>query len=261
MIGAALRAALGVAGAGEAVPAAPLFDYLATVLLDDPVALWMLDGDATDELGAHDGSAAGGLDYALAPWGTQSARIDDDAERINVASVPLSASNPRPFTVELWIKPTARPSLAGIMLMQTNSAGSNDNIGLRLESSGIQGHDKYPPSSGNKYGARVLTLEHPHHLAYVETASSWALYHNGEEDASGGSPETYSGASVTKTTLGNHPSNDRGCMGLLGRVAMYDSELTPARLRRHYYVGSGLASYVYARQPLGAGFLGLGASI
>jgi hypothetical protein len=50
-------------------------------------------------------------------------------------------------------------------------------------------------------------------------------------------------------------------MGLLGRVAMYDSELTPARLRRHYYVGSGLASYVYARQPLGAGFLGLGASI
>jgi hypothetical protein len=136
MIGAALRAALGVAGAGEAVPAAPLFDYLATVLLDDPVALWMLDGDATDELGAHDGSAAGGLDYALAPWGTQSARIDDDAERINVASVPLSASNPRPFTVELWIKPTARPSLAGIMLMQTNSAGSNDNIGLRLESGG-----------------------------------------------------------------------------------------------------------------------------
>jgi hypothetical protein len=103
MIGAARRAALGVAGAGEAVPAAPLFDYLATVLLDDPVALWMLDGDATDELGAHDGSAAGGLDYALAPWGTQSARIDDDAERINVASVPLSASNPRPFTVELWI--------------------------------------------------------------------------------------------------------------------------------------------------------------
>jgi hypothetical protein len=256
MHGAALRAILGGASAeGGAAPA--LKSYLGEALQDGPVALWLLDGNALDSKGAFDAYEIGGQGYGAAIWGT-AARCDHNDKRFQVDTPILTGANPRPYSLEGWVQPISRPGIAGRMVLQTSTNGSNSNMQVGLETDGKTSFDKNPPSGGTKFSARILTLGLPHQLAYVETAAGgFSLYINGELDASG-TAETYSTGSpvMNATVLGNTITAARTAMAFLGRIGVYPDALSAARVRRHYYAGLGLHAYLHGRQ--GAGWAPLG---
>jgi hypothetical protein len=248
MHGSVLRAILGGAS-GAAAPA--LKSYLGEALQDGPVALWLLDGDALDVMGAYDGTMSGGADFVAAPWGGQAARLDAAGERISVAGIPLPANNPRPYSLESWAAPISRPAVIGLIYQQHNSGASTSNMNVGLMPNGTVRFDKYLPSDGWKYTTRVLTLGLPYQLAYTEDgAGAFRWYVNGELDSSG-TAENHTGSGMASTTLGNHPVNSYHSVALLGRLGVYPVLLSAARVRRHYYAGLGLAPYLVGRQPPG----------
>jgi len=258
MHGAALRAILGGAWEAAGASAPAIKSYRDEALLDSPVALWLLNGDALDEKGSFHGTPAGGMDYVAAPWGGQAARLDAGGERISVAGIPLPANNPRPFSLQAWVAPISRPAVFGMVYQQHNSGAVNSNMNVGLPPAGTARFDKYLPSDGWKYTARVLTLGIPYQLAYTEDgAGAFRWYVNGELDSSG-TAENHTGSGMLSTTIGNHPTNSYHSVALIGRIGAYPVLLSAARVRRHYYAGLGLHAYLHGRQSAGWAPLGWG---
>jgi hypothetical protein len=254
----ASRLMMGAAGGSVSAPA--LATYLETVQADSPAAVWLLDGDATDELGANDATEIGAPSYAAAPWGGDAVLIDDDPEAVRAPPV-LGNGNVRPYTLEAWAVPQARPALRGMVCTQRSSSGSNANTGLQLNPAGTVRSDKYPPSGGETDSGQVLTLGLPYHLALTEEAGALRIYINGEQVAEDATPETYAGDAMEYFWIGNTVTVNRPAEALLGRAAAYAVALTPARLRRHYYIGAGLTHYIYPQQPIGWALAGLGGAL
>jgi hypothetical protein len=249
---------MGAAGATLSAP--QVASYLETVRVDAPLAVWLLDGDATDAQGANDGTEIGAPSYAAAPWGGDGVLIDADAEAVRAPPV-LGDGNVRPYTVEAWVVAQARPALRGMVCTQRSSSGGNANVGLQLNPAGTVRSDKYPPSGGETDTTQVLTLGLAYHLALTEEAGSTKLYINGEPVADDSSPETYAGDSIEYFWIGNTVTLNRPAEALIGRAAAYAAAISPARVRRHYCIGAGLTHYLYPQQPLGWALAGLGGAL
>ena len=102
-------------------------------LIDNCVAYYKLDGDATDEVGSNNGTISGATsDTTNKKLGTGSYSFDGVNDSISTASMPVSAY---PFTVNAWVRVLSTVSVNGDPFNFSDNSTSNKYMRVQFRTS------------------------------------------------------------------------------------------------------------------------------
>ena len=226
------------------------FDYELEVLADSPKGYWKLDESSGTR--AHDFSGNGKHGtYVNSPSlasrtlnSILGAVSDFDGTNDHVSITGLGAGSYSDITVEAWVSADALNAGSGIVSEQYTGVGDKVAGALGLDPSGAAATTlDFARYSGSSWAVTTPSY----------TVSTGTLYHVvGAIDGTGTTGRLYvNGSQVATVTMSYTPDDDAWYIGrrhdtggspywdgIIGHVAIYDSELSSTRIAAHYAAGT-----------------------
>jgi hypothetical protein len=219
----------------------PPSSYVTTVRADSPVSHWRLSETAgtaaADQMAANPGlyvnaPMLGQASLLGADTANPAAGFDGSVDHVKVAdSASLKLTSP--FSLELWLKPTAIPAAGSFasVLTKENTFSLQFN-GPRLEFTVIQAGTRKRLQAAA--GAVVAGLAY--HVVATYDGATRRLYLNGVEVVNG--PLTGAATSTANPLMiASWDGRAEFFRGTVDEVAVYKTALAPARVTAHYNAG------------------------
>lgn len=217
---------------GQAAGGSPLSVYAALVAAMGATHHYRCDETSGTKL--HD--VIGGVDLTLTGTytlgvasfnGDSSPCVQFSNGRASANALVWGAGNPRPLTLACWAFPTS--AAVGVILDQRASNGdSNGSLQYRGGESPAQfRHDKYPPSYGY-IGTDSYAPNNCYFFVFEEQAGSRKIWINNVLAASDASPENYTGADPTDSTIGANRTGSDPFIGMVKDVSVIPAVLSAA---------------------------------
>lgn len=218
--------------------------YYDEVMADGPLLYWNLDEPVgttgTNSVIDSSGNARHGTN-ALAPVfgqaaliGAGSAVLFDGSSRVTTST---SAFQVAEFTAEAWFKTT---TASDDRIIGYGSTFSTHQWSLSVSVTGKPEVLKYHPAFTKITGTTTVTDGLPHHIVYVQTATTAYLYIDGTLEASTAVSQAMPGGGGAEEFFAGSRTGGAGS-GLPGtedEVAVYGSALSAARIAAHYAAGT-----------------------
>ena len=196
--------------------------------IPDPVALYNLDGNASDAVGANNGTLNGSPAFVAGKDG-QAINLDGTNDYVDV---PRSIQND--FSISFWMKtsqtaPTGSFWYQGNGLVDAEVGGKKNDFGTTLVGNTVA--FGVGPTDVTIKATTAVNDNEWHHVAATRDASSGEiiLYIDGVAEASG-TAATGAKNAPPSIHLGNIQTNKRYYNGLLDIVGLYNVVLTPAEV-------------------------------
>jgi hypothetical protein len=221
--------------------------YRASVLSDHPVGYWRL-GHPTrivDEMGGPDGTAVGGCTFgdlgALTP--DTDAGMGFDATCYLDLGPGFEFVGVAPFTVEAWIEsPTMGLYEFIITRQQRGPIDPIDGYSLLDSPSGVY-FERITSTSGSGFSSNGAIGLQFTHVAGVFDGALVHVYVDGDEVvpavSAANSALPYAATLLVGAAERNNGTKFGFFEGTIDEVAVYDHVVPPARLMRHYQIGTG----------------------
>lgn len=233
----------------------PRLSYRKTILADNPFNYWRLGETggfsgsplskiAIDETGNHDGTyfhtPTLGVNGLINDPNTAVTFTPAQSEYIETTSPGILGSNPH--AVECWLRTTdSRTDDGGCIAYWGVEATSSKGV-FRLDT----GRPRVEISGGYKIFNILVNDNDIYHVVFVFPSSSsnvsdYLCYVNGSSigqfDLLDVAVNIQSGTKIHIAHDPNHLVNNRYWDGTLDEIAIYDYELTPTQIQKHYNAG------------------------
>ena len=209
------------------------------------VALWAGEGNASDSIGANNGTLVNGVSFVAGNVGQ--AFSFDGASYVSIPNSPSLDAFTTNITIESWLKGnqlTANSDWKGIV--------TKGNSSWRLQATSRAntvyfGADGVSPN-GDLYGSRNVNDGRWHHVAAVYDGAYMFLYVDGTLDvsqpATGSISQNSNPACIGANAKAYVPScgcNEPGYFfnGLIDEVSIYNRALTASEIQADYEAGKG----------------------
>ena len=194
--------------------------------LDNMIAYWQADGDASDYLGSHGGTLMNGATFG-AGYCEQAFSCDGVDDYVSIpSSSDFNLGTTDDKTFAFWWN---AQTLGAITIPLSRRDVTQDHLGLALHLTPTDYYLHLKISHWAKYYAGYTANEW-YHVAVTKEGTSWKLYHNGSELSYYTSSGWPYNADVTKDValwIGGDPVNsDHYFNGLIDEVTVYDRALT-----------------------------------
>jgi hypothetical protein len=219
--------------------------YEEEVLADSP-SVYLHFGDrsstaAKDEIGAYHGSyPAQGVTLAEpgAIVGTADGAIAFDGRSVVTMPPGLGFADNRPFSLELWVKPTRYDEQTGWGVVLDHQS-YEPRAGYVLRASRFDvAFERWANDStfgSNATENRALPLHSWHHVVATFDGANLRLFVDGAQSAFNGVPNPIPDVTTSWTVGGpNCECTTNYFVGGLDELAIYDHELDPSRVRAHF---------------------------
>jgi hypothetical protein len=210
------------------------------------VAWWQGEGDASDTLGAHPGTAQGGVSYPSAQVGLGFA-FDNNDDRVNVPSAADLNPGAGGFTAQFWLRGTkAQPNYFSALL--DKSHGFTDSTGWTVHCWTNEGQVSFAigqggAGSGNfqEIRSQADVLDGKFHLVTaVWTGTEAQLFVDGTLEAHlAMSPPVNNTRPLCLGYVWGGGIPQRFFRGTLDEVMVFDRPLSPAEVASLYYHQGG----------------------
>jgi len=219
-----------------------------------PLAYWKFDDGSgntvSDDAGDNDGALAGGM--ASNQWtsssqklGSGALRFDGADERVNLGTMdgPTSA-----ISIISWIRPTNINSNNGEGRIISKASGSSSNQHVWMISTDENGSTIVPRVRLRTNGSTTTLLGNTDspvtdnawsQIVATYDGSIITLYHNGAEVGSVSASGSIQQDGSVPAVIGNQPAGDRGFIGLIDDICMYDYAISEDDVSYLYNSGSG----------------------
>lgn len=238
-------------GRTSVIPAAPSDAYGAAVYALTPSLYWRVgesngttaaDAGLDANTGTYRGNVTQGVGGALSGVSNSAIRLNPDGWNQTGISSDASFNNPTTFALETWFKTdsTSGGKLIGFGNAQTGTSSSYDRH-VYMSGDGTVKFGVWPGSaqiiqSGPGYNDNTW------HLAVAQmSANGMELYLDGALVASSANTQAQDYAGYWRVGGDSGWEGDTYWRGSLDEVAVYPQVLTPAQVRSHWTLGSGLA--------------------
>jgi arylsulfatase A-like enzyme/methionine-rich copper-binding protein CopC len=210
---------------------------------------WKLDGDATDSVGTHDGTAEGGATYTTGGGGQfgEAIRLDGVNDAIRTGTNPIPSTD---YTLTAWVfweaGNTHRGTIAGgqnsgsegevfTMSRATDPNATDRKLFLNLLPNGGSSITESPDST--------ISTNVWQHVAYsVSSTGGTNLYLNGTVVGTNPALTTHTPSSLNNFTIGARPdsttANPGWFDGLIDDVAVFDGVLDSTQLSNVITLGA-----------------------
>ena len=213
--------------------------YADEVNADSPLGAWLLQGDATAEVGT-DGTNVGATFGTGNGPGTglpDAAVFDGAADYINLGSQSPDTGPGNAWTYEAWVwfdvgtgseKPVVSQEIEGGNFAPALLRGA---YGWNEDEAGCQ----YRQSSSRRDVKTTVVVDQWYHMVVVHTGTEMRLY----MDATSVATLTNSGSQndLNELHIANTPGRSWYLDGRVAGVAVYDTALSAARITAHYDAG------------------------
>lgn len=256
----------------SAAPSTPISAYDTMILGDHPVAYWTManptEGSEYDQTGnSHNGTYVGGASVSSLPNGDAVAVFNGSSQYLQVPDAdPLSPTATGILTLEAWVRPdvTTFPHEDGTGYVNWMGKGTHDNQeyvarmygldnseGRANRISGYAFNKTGGLGGGSYFQDTVSTGEWIHYVLVINTMAKSTsypdgytkLYKNGvlrdQDDLSTSGGVIIPGNGTAPFRIGTRQQVSF-FEGAIGKVAIYDTELSPAVIARHYHAMTSL---------------------
>jgi Concanavalin A-like lectin/glucanases superfamily len=222
--------------------------YAVSVSRDKPVAYYRLDEDAgatvaKDTTGHYNGTYTGNVTLG-APGifaNDTAASFDGTNAYVRVGPDP-SFTGVTPFSVELWIYPTALDAIyRGVLSNETTVVTNRGGYLVFVHQTGDVGFERWGGGQSNPTIAHTLATGAWFHVVGTFNGTKSALYLNGVEVDNTTSQIVQIPAAYTFVIGALLSGTADFFQGRIDEVAIYDHALDPRCVLAHYHLGTGQA--------------------